>query len=166
MKSRQGPRTRFIRIDFDIFEYAVRRKKAGHGTSDEKLFVHNSAKQALCILEKLFCPGTDTFLFENPRINSAQFPCVKKRRPINIRNDFGERNAFVGAHSRKRRPRRLIIRPIENRFSPARLGKRKKALRLRPTMLLSRFFLLRTVFRHEVALEVRAKQACYYPHSP
>src|SRR5678816_174260 len=79
MERRQNTRSRFIAVDFHIITDGVRRKNSVNSARGEKLPLNDLLEQFLRIDEKLARLFTVSFVVENCRIASAQFPGVKKR---------------------------------------------------------------------------------------
>src|SRR6185437_1651614 len=149
---------RFIGINFDVFENAIGRKEAKSSARDEEFFACDARKQLLCIIEKLFGFRANVWFIENARIDAAQFPGVKKRSPVNVRNDFRERNG-AGAHAEKGRFRRDVGFPVKSGLTGASLGERKERLRLRATMFFARALLLSAIVVNEAGTQIVAEQA-------
>ena len=81
---------RFIRVDLDIFQDAVCGEKSDHGARFEHFLAYDLLQQLLPIVEQVFRFGADSFLLQYFRINTAQFPGMEKRRPVNVGNDLTE----------------------------------------------------------------------------
>src|SRR5947209_6264483 len=117
------PRNRGIDEKIDIITVRVGRPEREDATSTEQTFGCDFIQDLLRVIEHF--PGLFTHrrVFENRRVSSAQFPNMKKWRPIDVLPKIGNRRGNY-ASSDEIRLRRNVPAPIDRCPIRARLFKR------------------------------------------
>src|SRR5437667_2770711 len=83
-------RARFITVNINIVANRVCRPKRMNAARDQKLLRDDVIKKCLRIIEKFSCLFTYFWVVKHRRITAAQFPRMKKRRPIDKGDQVGK----------------------------------------------------------------------------
>ncbi len=109
MESGQNLRSGFIRVKFDVIANPVCRKKSVDAARLQQFTADNFPQQLLRV-GKEFARFLAVFLvLENLRINAAQFPNVKERRPVNEFDQIAKRDSFKSPHTREFRLWQIVV---------------------------------------------------------
>ena len=137
-------------------------KNADYCARRQKLIRHDSVKEFLRVFVKLASLAAHVRSVQDLGISSAQFPGLKERAPVDVRNDFLERDGIEHASASEARLRDVGLPPIDGRVAPARLFNGQQRLDLRTAMLFPQFFLLPLILLREFSSQLRAVQMTHH----
>src|SRR4051812_16215610 len=85
-----------ISVDMDVVADGVRGPQSVNAARDQEIFRCNALEEFLRIIEKLTRLFAHLWVIEDRRVTATQFPGMKERRPIDIRNKIAhcERDAL------------------------------------------------------------------------
>src|SRR6476646_5713945 len=78
-----------ISVNMNVVADGVCGPKSVNAARDQEIFRCNALEEFLRIIEKFARLLTHLWVVEDRRVTATQFPRMKKRRPIDIRNKIG-----------------------------------------------------------------------------
>src|SRR5437588_4524708 len=73
----------FISVEDDIISNGMGRPQSMNAARDQETFSNDSIEKCLCIVEQFSRLFAELGIVKNSGISAAQFPRMKKRRPVN-----------------------------------------------------------------------------------
>src|SRR5215475_11615231 len=83
-----------ISVKVNVVADGVCRPKSIDPARNQEILCYNPFKELLRIVEKCTRFFSDLWIIENGRVTTAQFPCMKERRPIDILDQITHRDRY------------------------------------------------------------------------
>src|SRR5436189_4584587 len=103
-----------ISVNMNVVANGVCRPKGVNAARDQEIFRCNALEEFLCFIEKFARFFAHLWVVEDRRVTATQFPRMKERRPVDIRNKIALCNRAVPGSARRwrahlgRRPRCVL----------------------------------------------------------